>query len=219
VIDAMNGKVELKMNKPIEARTLSVIAGGSYVIIFFAAIFANFFVLESLITDPLTTVEHNHAFVRAGILAFLVTVIFDIVVAWALYELFKGNALSLLSTLFRMMHAAIMGVAVFALPAALASTTGKEILMHVDTFNTIWLIGLFFFGCHLILLAAIIGKPKFIAVFLVIAGIMYMVDTAAHFALPVYQDYASVFLLLVAVPSILGEMAFAVWLLMKGGKA
>ena len=57
-----------------------------------------------------------------------------------------------------------------------------------------------------------------IALFLVIAGIMYMVDTAAHFMLPNYEYYASVFLALVAIPSILGEMSFSVWLLIKGGK-
>lgn len=206
------------MNRTIEQRTLSLIAGVSYLIIFFSAIFANFLVLESLINDPLTTIQQNHIYVRAGILAFLITVAFDVVVAWALYELFKEDALSVLSTLFRMMHAAVMGVAIFSLPAVLVSTTREEILRQVDTFNTIWLIGLFFFGIHLILLGHIIGKTKFIAFFLVFAGMMYMLDTAAHYALPNYKDYASIFLTLVAIPSILGEMSFAIWLLIKGGK-
>ena len=47
---------------------------------------------------------------------------------------------------------------------------------------------------------------------------MYMVDTAAHFVLPNYEAHASVFLALVAIPSIVGEMAFSIWLLIKGGK-
>lgn len=51
-----------------------------------------------------------------------------------------------------------------------------------------------------------------------VAGFMYVVDTTAQFSLASYTNYADVFLLLVAVPSILGEMAFAVWLLVKGGK-
>ncbi|MFZ0391940.1 MAG: DUF4386 family protein, partial [Calditrichia bacterium] len=89
---------------------------------------------------------------------------------------------------------------------------------QVDIFNTIWLIGLFFFGIHLILLGKIIGKPVFIAVFLVVAGIMYMADTTAHFMLANYAAYASLFLALVAIPSIFGEMSLAVWLLAKGGK-
>ena len=203
------------MMKP---RSLSVIAGASYLVIFFAAIFANFFVLQSIFKEPLITIQQHHVMVRFGIMAFMVTVVFDVVVAWALYELYKQHNLSGLSTLFRMMHAAIMGVAVFALPVALISTTGEQILKQVEYFNIIWLIGLFFFGIHLILLGRIIGKPVIIAVFLVIAGIMYMVDTGTHFLLQNYEKYSSVFLALVAIPGIIGEMSFTVWLLIKGGK-
>jgi len=202
----------------MSSRILSKITGFSYLIIFFAAIFANFFVIESILQSPLETIQQSNLTVRFGILAFLITVIFDVVVAWTLYELYKKHQLSGLSTLFRMMHAAIMAVAVFALPGALTLATEAEILGQVNIFNTIWLIGLFFFGLHLILLGRIIGQPKIIAIFLVIAGIMYMVDTSAHFLLSNYEDYASVFLALVAIPSIVGEMAFAIWLLVKGGK-
>lgn len=199
-------------------RKLALLAGGSYFIIFFTAIFANFMVLEILLQDPLTTVQENSGMVRWGILAFLITVIFDVVVAWALYELFKTHVLSGLSTLFRMMHAAIMGVAIFALPLALQETTAQGILHQVDVFNVIWLIGLFFFGIHLILLGRILKKPMIIAFLLIIAGLMYMVDTTAHFILPNYQEHAEIFLAMVALPSILGEMGLAIWLLVKGGK-
>jgi len=199
-------------------RTLSLIIGISYLIIFFLGIFANFFVIESLLNDPLTTAHQNHVYVRIGILAFMATVVFDVIVAWALYELYKENFLSMLSTLFRMMHAAIMGVAIFSLPAVLTSNTEQEILKHVDTFNTIWLIGLFFFGTHLILLGKIFEKPKVIAFLLTIAGTMYMADTAAYFTLPNYENHASFFLALVAIPGFLAEMSFTIWLLVKGGK-
>jgi hypothetical protein len=207
-----------KGNIIMKPRKLSIIAGVSYLVIFFAAIFANFFALESILKDPLVTIQENHVMVRFGIMAFLITVVFDVVVAWALYELYKENILSGLSTLFRMMHAAIMGVAVFALPIALASTTDQEILRQVDIFNTTWLIGLFFFGIHLIILGRIIEKPRFITLFLIIAGVMYMVDTGAHILLHNYDDYSLIFLALVAIPSIFGEMAFSIWLLVKGGK-
>ena len=202
----------------MKPRRLSIITGTSYLVIFLAAIFANFFVLESILKEPLYTVQQNHIVVRFGILAFMITVVFDVVVAWALFELYKKHPLSGLSTYFRMMHAAIMGVAIFTLPLALLSTTGEEILKQIDIFNIIWLIGLFFFGIHLIMLGKIIGNPKIIALLLAIAGAMYMVDTVAHFMLPNYDAYGSIFLMLVAVPSIIGEMSFAIWLLIKGGK-
>lgn len=206
-------------NQAMQLRSLFKTAGISYIIIFFAAIFANFFVLEALTTSPLETVAENSIAVRIGIVAFLLTVVFDVVVAWALYLLYKEHNYSLLSTLFRMMHAAIMGVAVFALPAVLKLATKEEILNQVESFNTIWLIGLFFFGIHLILLSKIVETPKFINIFLWLAGIMYIVDTLAHFILPNYIDYATLFLGLVAIPSIFGEMSLAVWLLLKGGKS
>ncbi|MGC9343713.1 MAG: DUF4386 domain-containing protein [Bacteroidales bacterium] len=86
------------------------------------------------------------------------------------------------------------------------------------SYNIIWLIGLFFFGIHLILLAGILGQPRLISLFLILAGIMYMVDTGAHFVLPDYDRYDSIFLAMVAIPSIGGEMALSIWLLIKGGK-
>lgn len=202
----------------MSSRKLAIIAGSSYLVIFFAAIFANFFVLEAILKNPLETVTENHLTVRFGILAFLITVVFDVIVAWALYELYKGHVLNLPSTLFRMMHAAIMGVAIFALPQVHGLDSNAAIMQQVNIFNTIWLIGLFFFGIHLMFLARIIRNPKLIALLLLLAGLMYMVDTCAHFLLPNYSDYASIFLAMVAIPSILGEISFAIWLLARGAK-
>lgn len=199
-------------------RTLAKIAGGSYLIIFFAAIFANFMVLEALTEKPLETIQQQAFLVRLGIMAFLLTVVFDVVVAWALKLLYKTHMLTDLSTYFRLMHAAIMGVAVYALPTTLTLENEAAIIDQINTFNTIWLIGLFFFGIHLLLLARIIGKPRLIVLFLVLAGIMYMVDTSAHFLMPDYERYSEIFLALVAIPSIVGEMSLALWLLIKGGK-
>ncbi len=202
----------------MKPRQLAIITGISYLIIFFAAIFANFFVLESIAHDPLRAVQEDPVTVRLGILAFMITVVFDVIVAWALFELFPGHPLSRLSTYFRLMHAAIMGVAIFALPLTLTMNTSEEILHQVDIFNTIWLLGLFFFGIHLILLARIIRRPALIAIFLILAGVMYMVDTVVHFLMPDYEAHAQTFLMLVAIPSVVGEMSLAVWLLIKGGK-
>jgi hypothetical protein len=111
-----------------------------------------------------------------------------------------------------------MGAAVFALPLVFSATTAAEVVTQVTTFNTLWLIGLFFFGVHLLFLSRIVKFIRIIPYFLVAAGVMYMVDTTAHFTLANYDTYAGIFLALVAVPSILGEMAFALWLLRYGGK-
>ena len=199
-------------------RHYALIGGLSYVVIFFTAIFANFFVLEALLTDPTGTVETAGFMVRLGIMAFLVTAVFDIFVAWALYELYPNHPLTKPSTYFRLTHAIIMGAAVFALPLVFLVDGITEILTQVYIFNTMWLIGLFFFGVHLILLSRIVKHIKIIPYVMAAAGVMYMVDTSAHFLLENYNAYADLFLTLVAIPSIFGEMAFALWLLFKGGK-
>lgn len=202
----------------MNTRKLSVVAGVSYWAIFFLAIYANFFVLESLITNPVQTVTNNQQHIRFGVLAFLFAAVFDVVVAWALYRIHKGHQLIDLATWFRIIHAVLMAAAVFALLSILDLTEAEAILAQVNTFNTLWMIGLFFFGFHLMLLARIVGSIKVIPYMMAAAGFMYVVDTTAQFSLASYAHYADIFLLLVAVPSILGEMAFAVWLLVKGGK-
>lgn len=199
-------------------RHLALIAGGSYVAIFFLAIFANFVALESLKAAPLETVMNSGMLVRLGILAFLLTAVFDTFVAWALADLYPAHPLTRPSTYFRLMHAITMGVAVFALTEVFSAESAEGVLAAVSTFNNIWLIGLFFFGVHLLLLARIVRGIRIIPYLLAAAGVMYMVDTSAHILLPTYDAYAGIFLALVAIPSILGEMSFALWLLIRGGR-
>ena len=199
----------------MKKQTLFRTVGLSYLVIFFAAIFANFFALEAMKASPLETVQNEGLMVRLGIIAFLITVVFDVVVAWALNEIYKKNVLNTLSTYFRLTHAVIMGAAIFALPFTLAATTDSQILSQIQAFDTLWLIGLFFFGFHLILLGKIMDGPKIIAGLLMLAGLMYIFDTCAHFVYADYELHADLFLALVAVPSILGEMSFAIWMLRK----
>ena len=206
------------MNNTISSRRLSLIAGVSYLIIFFTAIFANFFVLEKIIENPLAVIHENNFLVRLGIIAFLITVMLDIVIAWAFQKLYKEHVLSILSTLFRLSHAIIMGIAIFKLTEILHLTSDSEILDNLRSFNSIWLIGLFLFGFHLILLGKIIHSPKILRILITIAGSMYIIDSIAYFLLSNYQQYASIFLILVAVTSIVGEMTLTIWLLSKGGK-
>ncbi len=86
-----------------------------------------------------------------------------------------------------------------------------------------WLIGLLFFGVHLLALGALAlqsGRiPKFIAYLLFLAGLGYLVDSFAQFMLPNYLDYQNLFALIVVVPGLIGELSFTIWLLAKGGRS
>lgn len=53
---------------------------------------------------------------------------------------------------------------------------------------------------------------------LIVAGLAYVVDTVAHSLLSTYGDYQMLFLVIVAVPSIVAEGWFALLLLLRAGK-
>lgn len=200
--------------------TLYKIGGISYLGIFFSAIFANFFVLQGIKNNPLDMVVNNMMLVSFGAMAFLLAAVLDTIVAWVLNNLFIKHSLTTPSTYFRLVHAVIMGMAVFALVLLRGQTDAIAIMNQINIFETMWLIGLFFFGVHLMMLSNILKDtaPRWITFALFVAGVMYMLDTTAQFVLSNYKSYADIFLTLVAIPSILGEMSLSIWLLLKGRK-
>lgn len=218
------------------------LAGLGYLVIFISGIFANFFVLESLVVwdDAKTTVENimeNKTQFRIGILSFLIMVIFDVLLVWALYVLFEpvNKNISLLAAWLRLVNATIFGVALYHLDGILrllsnteylaifdASQLQGQVMTFLHAFNSTWLIGLVFFGLHLSFLGYLIIKSSFISsiigVLLIIASIGYLADSFANFLLPNYPEYKDIFLLIVAVPGIIGELSLTLWLLIKGIK-
>ena len=226
----------------LSGRSAAKIAAYGYLAIFGLAIFANFFVLERFI-DPddasatATNIANSQTLLRFAIVAFLVVFLIDIVIAWALYIYFREtNAeVSLLAAWFRITHAMLMGAALVFLFIVAELVSGADYLaalpgaqldaqvgLYLEGFTTLWLIGLAAFGVHLALLGFLVvkaaGVPKALGALLCVAGTVYVIDTVAHALLIDYADYENAFLVLVAVPSVIGELAFALWLLLKGGK-
>ncbi|MCW8814066.1 MAG: DUF4386 domain-containing protein [Ignavibacteriaceae bacterium] len=223
-------------------RNAALVAGIGYLIIFILAIFSNFFVLNNLIIseDAAATVNGilaSEGIFRIGIISFVIVAILDVVVAMALYILFKPiyRSLSLLAAWFRLMHAIIFGVAIANLilvvnilngdPNLTTSVTNEmqiRVMIFLDSFNIGWLIGLVFFGIHLSILGYLIIKsdfiPKILGYLLIAAALGYLVDSFAHFLLADYSNYKAIFLIIVALPGIVGEMSFCLWLLFKGTK-
>jgi len=224
-------------------RSAALIAGVGYIILFVLGIFANFIVRTGLV-DPndasatFANITNSESLFRAGLVSFLVLFVVDIVVAWALYIVFKSvnRQVSLVAAWFRIVYTVFLGVAVIFLFLILELVSGAEFLsafdqgqleaqvaLALEAFNYTWLIGLAAFGIHLIILGYLIfvshWAPRALGIVMAIAGAGYVVDTLAYSMLANYADYANVFLVLVAVPSVIGEFAFAIWLLKKGGKA
>ena len=223
------------------ARPYALIAGIGYVLLFALGIFANFFVMESLVIDgdaaqTAANIAGSAGMFRWGIAAFLAIVVVDIVVAWALYALFRrvDHELSTAAAWFRVIYSALLGVAAVSLVGALQLASAVEsvaddlpqleaqIMSSVGAFNTTWLVGLLLFGVHLGLLGWLVLKSgaasRMLGYLLIVAGAAYGIDTAAHTMLPNYLDYEAAFAAMVAIPAVIAEGWMAFWLLTRGRK-
>lgn len=224
------------------ARQTALIAGFGYLAIFVLAIFANFVVLERLVEpdDAAATasnIAESETLFRFALVAFLAVVLLDILIAWSLYVFFRATSteISLLAAWFRIVHAILMGAALVFFSLVLELVGGADYLaafapgqvdaqvaFFLEGFDALWLLGLAAFGVHLVLLGFLVRRsaaiPKILGILLYLAGAAYVTDTVAHGLLASYADYETVFLALVVVPSVVGELAFAVWLLLRGGR-
>jgi hypothetical protein len=57
-----------------------------------------------------------------------------------------------------------------------------------------------------------------IGILLMIAGAGYLIDSIAQFMLPNYADVETLFMIIVVVPGVVGELSFTLWLLIRGVK-
>lgn len=221
----------------MKTRNISIIAGIGYLIIFISGIFANFFVVESLFSTTelenlFNVISNNESIFRFGTLSFVIMVVADVLLSWALYYIFKNTneSLSKLSAWLRLVNCTIFGVALFNLlnVSDLLSMAGIiqvndlniELLKLYKGFNNIWFIGLIFFAIHLYILGYLAYKkenvPNIIAILLILAGVGYTIDSIASIVYKDYYFYKDVFSNIVIIPGVLGELSFTFWLLIKG---
>ncbi|NAY91340.1 DUF4386 family protein [Muricauda sp. JGD-17] len=220
----------------LSLRQAGLTAGWGLLLMTFFALYAFYYVFENLIVpeDVNTTVENimgNEQQFRIGICSYLVVIILDILVAWALYVFLKpvNSNISLLTAWFRLIYSGIYAVALanyfkvleFLNSTELLSESGRnglnaEIMLSLNAFNDTWAIGFAFFGLHLFLLGYLAFKadyvPKIWGVLLLIAGLSYLIDYFFRFLFPEVNLPLSTYLGW-------GEPVFMFWLLFKGGKS
>lgn len=226
----------------VSPRSAAKIAGASYVALFALAVFANFAVLERFVhlDDAAATFDEFAASpttVRLAALAFVVVFALDVLVAWALHQVFRVVAptLSLLAAWFRIVYTVFLGVGVVFLLVVLglvgdaahldAFRGGQResaAMLALDAFTATWLVGLTCFGVHLALIGGVIIRTgvatPWLGIALCVAGAAYVFDTAAYTALADYADNEALFGAIVAIPAVIAELAFTVWLLAAGGR-
>lgn len=213
-------------------RTSPRVAAGwaavSYALLFVLAVLANFLALGSVLEPgdaPATAaalVEHETS-LRLGAVAFLAVFLLDVLIAWALLVLLRTVQpdLALLAAWFRLTYTVLLGASMVALFVALelVETPGasdSSVLLALQSFDFLWVVGLSAFGVHLVLVGLLLlratGAPRPLAWLLVLAGAAYTTDTVAHLVLSDYEAYADLMLAVVAVPSVVAELWFTVWL-------
>lgn len=223
----------------VSPTTAARVAGVGYVALYLLAIGANFVVLEGLVDRDdagatLSSIRDSLGLFRLGTIGFLAIFVLDVVIAWALHVLLADHdrELSRLAAWSRLAYTVFLGIGVvffWRVIDLVASPGGRsdaalatEVLSAVESFDAAWLVGLAAFGLHLGVLAAILFRtdlaPRPMAWLLAIAGFAYGVDTVAHIALADYDRFAGAFLAFVAVPSMVGEGWFGLWLLTRASR-
>ena len=157
------------------------------------------------------------------VIGFICIVLLDFLISWTILKLFKKEnpQLAFITSLLRFLYTVIFFRAIIFLKnnIELSNKHGLEINQNFEYFLYTWSIGLILFGIHLILLALILKKhqyiPKFIWYLMLIAGISYLATNSMKIFVPGKYDTANLLENILALPMVLGELCFAVWLIFK----
>lgn len=149
-------------------------------------------------------------------------IVADVIVAVLLYQLLKpaGPTLALAAMIFRLTQAAIIGAKVmFDLSALLTLRAGGDPLSaHHDLMlaATGYDLGLIFFGVNSLITALLVirftGLPALLGYALGGAGLVYLTGSYLRILAPgAYETFQPAYAV-----TILAELAFALWLLIRG---
>jgi Domain of unknown function (DUF4386) len=215
------------------------LAGVLYLVIIAFGIFAEVVVRSRLIEfdDASATAANildSERLFRVGFAADLVVFLCDVALAVVLYLLFRpvSRTLSMLAAVFRLTQTAIIGLNLLSMFVGLLILTRADYLgeftqsqsqalalLFLDVHRYGYTLGLTFFGVSTLIIAYLVLRsgcmPKALGVILGLAGAGYIVDSTAFFLVPGYGGGASPVIL---APALVGEVWFAVWLLVRGRK-
>ncbi len=230
----MTSTAQLDRRQDLSPRRAALVAGLGYLLT--PTPFAEFYVYPHLVIPghiDLTAqniLAHQGLF-AAGILAYVFSFVFDVVIAWALYYLLKpvSASLSRLAAWFQLVYTAAGLCACLNLVTVLrllrtpedAALFGSATALHAQvrvllmTFGSVWGLSYVFFAIHLGLVGYLIYRsgyiPKWVGILLAVAGVGYVVQNLNAYLFP-EPDLGYVAITLV------GEFVFMLWLLIRGWK-
>lgn len=226
--------------RAFSTKTTARIAGVLYLLIFVTAGFSEGFVRATLIVpgDATTTAANivaSEGLFRLSIISDLIAFSADAVVAVLLYVLLRptSRTLALLAMSLRLIaHPAIASINTLNQYMALQVLSGAKyltgfdpqqldalVLLFLTAHSYGYLIAGIFFGLHLLVLGYLIYKsslfPAILGVLVVLASVGYLTESFTYFLVPAYEPVAST---IVIVTAVVGELALALYLVVKGVK-
>ncbi|UBV44379.1 DUF4386 domain-containing protein (plasmid) [Deinococcus taeanensis] len=226
-------RTEASPRQPLRSAP-ALTAGLALLLMAALAFFAEFFVRARLIDpqDLPATLDHLRAsgpLYRAGTAANLIVALLDVLVAVALYEVFRhaGQGRALFAATNRVVYAAVFATATLGQVLALrlaadpSASSGNQQAQLAAAFLDLhafgWQVALIFFAVHLAALGGLIVRsgaaPRWIGALLLLAGAAYLTDALANVLLPNYAAYAAVLKTFVAIPALASELSLCAWLL------
>lgn len=172
-------------------------------------------------------VTSNFSKYARAVIGWVAIFFLDILVAIGVYKYYKKEKPKLATTtsLLRIIYTAILGVGIVQLLLVTPKSSALTIYNNINSFNKLWGIGLIVFGIHLIALGVLFkneGGKKWVTTtiktLLIIAGIGYTLQYAGILLVANPAAYAKLMQAIFLVPMILGELSYAIWKIIKGGK-
>ena len=219
----------------ISLKQAALVSGIGLLVMVFTAPISQMYLLPKLVDygDAVQTLDNiisEKGLFSLAIILYVITFIADVVVAWGLYYFFKphNQGLSLLAAWFRLIYTAMALSGLFNLlkviqlipkvdlvSAADKAELAEHAMLFIRSFGSEWGIALLFFGICLGLLGYLAIKasyvPKWVGVFLLIAGAGYFIDSIKPYFFPT-NDTSILFV------TFFGELVFMFWLLIRGWK-
>ena len=228
----------VSMHKRIDYQKIARIIGWS-LIAMSIGVFAEF--VRSKLIDwknpeqTLSNIQNSLELFNASIMAWLLVILLDIILAIAFYILLGpiNQLYSNLMVSFRLIYVAIKAFSIIFLLMAkdicllFVEIGSDKIQLDVNTQLMQFLkihqigfgVGLFIFGFHLIFLTILLfkveGIPKLLKWLLLIAGVGYSINSLVSLFFSNFDLLINIIIAVFVIPMTIGELALGIWLLVK----
>lgn len=199
-------------------RFWSVISGVSLLVMAVAAGVAYGFIFNSFYVEgnaAATTmkIQANTGLYYTGAALWCLIFITDLIVTYGFYRFLRplNKPLAYASGILRLIYSFLLGLAIIFL-----------LLKKPGDFVWIWSAGLLIFGFHLIATGIAVMSStvflKVLGVLLIVAGAGYSLISGIQTFFPQATELVQTLESVLVVPMTVGELAFGIWLLIRGGK-